>query len=89
MEREGMAMFVALEDARPGRALRVRDQRARTEGPVLAGLLTHYEAGVAGGPDEPHLVSGGLEGMDTDPTGAVDLIDALVVLADQHLRARP
>lgn len=89
MEREGIAMFVALEDARPGRRLRVHDGPTLAEGALLARLFAHYEAGMAAGTGEPHLVSGGLEGMDSDPTGAVQVIDVLVVLADQHLRARP
>lgn len=81
LEREGIAMFVALHDARPGRRLFVDDPLGRAEGGLLVGLFEHYERGMEGIDDldvEP----------DDDPTGAAALIDVLVVLADQHLRAR-
>jgi hypothetical protein len=80
LEREGIAMFVALHDARPGRELRVRDPLAEAEGPRLAELFDHYERGLATAPPEGH---GWL------PPEAAALIDVLVVLSDQHLRARP
>lgn len=82
LEREGIAMFVALHDARPGRELRVRDPLAGAEGARLAELFDHYERGLAAAPPEaePH---GWL------PPEAAALIDVLVVLSDQHLRARP
>jgi hypothetical protein len=81
LEREGIAMFVALHDARPGRDLDVRDPLGAAEG---ARLVDHYERGLAAAPAdreaEPH---GWL------PPEAAALIDVLVVLSDQHLRARP
>ena len=82
LEREGIAMIVALDDARPGRDLRVGDPGALRDGGRAAALLAGYYAGLeavgfpAQFPDEP------------DETGARELIDALVVLSDQHLRAR-
>ena len=82
LEREGIAMFVALDDARPGRTLRVGDATALRDGGRAAELLDGYYAGLeavgfpAQYPDEP------------DETGARELIDALVVLSDQHLRAQ-
>ena len=79
LEREGIAMFVALHDARPGRELRVRDPLAEAEGARLAELFDHYERGLAAAP-EPH---GWL------PPEAAALVDVLVVLSDRHLRARP
>ncbi|GEM_PF-3394104 len=96
LEREGIAMFLALHDARPGRQLRVTGETALAEGRRLAVLFDHYRDGLAavGVPDE--LRSVGIEGdttdaspADLDPTGAAELIDILVVLSDQHLRARP
>ena len=81
LEREGIAMFVAVDDARPGRDLRVGDGTALSDGARAAELLDGYYAGLeavgfpAQYPDEP------------DETGARELIDALVVLSDQHLRA--
>ena len=81
-EREGIAMFVALDDVRPGRRLTVEDAAARAEGARAAELLDRYHAALdavgfpAQYPDEP------------DVTGARELIDALVVLSDVHLRAR-
>jgi hypothetical protein len=80
LEREGIAMFVALHDARPGRELRVRDPLAEAEGARLAELFDHYERGLATAPPEG---SGWL------PPEAAALVDVLVVLSDQHLRARP
>ena len=78
LEREGIAMFVALHDARPSRQLVVRDPSSVVEGARLALLFDHYERGLAEVAIEP----------DDDPTGAAALIDVLVVLSDQHLRAR-
>jgi hypothetical protein len=84
LEREGIAMFVALHDARPGRDLHVRDPLGVAEGARLAELFDQYERGLAAapteGPGEPH---GWL------PPEAAALVDVLVVLSDQHLRARP
>lgn len=81
LEREGIAMFVALHDARPGRRLLVSDPLGSAEGELLAGLFDHYDKGLDAHP-EP------VDDLDHDPTGAAALIDVLVVLADQHLRAR-
>jgi hypothetical protein len=80
LEREGIAMFVALHDARPGRDLEVRDPLGAVEGARLGELFDHYERGLAAAPPEG---SGWL------PPEAAALIDVLVVLSDQHLRARP
>ena len=81
-EREGIAMFVALQDARPGRRLLVRDPLGRAEGELLAGLFDHYEMGLDVAGDVALDTD-----LDHDPTGAAALIDVLVVLSDQHLRA--
>lgn len=95
LEREGIAMFLALHDARPGRHLHVRDAFGVAEGARLAVLFDHYERGLAAAPVDPALYDPGVEGKvpseadpDIDPTGAAGLIDVLVVLSDQHLRAR-
>lgn len=83
LEREGIAMFVALHDGRTDHHLDVRDERAAAEGRRLAELFDHYHSRLEAAdfpsdePDEP------------DETGAADLISSLVVLSDQHLRARP
>jgi hypothetical protein len=82
LEREGIAMFVALHDARPGRELRVRDPLAEAEGARLAELFDHYERGLAAAPPEP-------EPHGWLPPEVAALVDVLVVLSDQHLRARP
>lgn len=83
LEREGIAMFVALHDARPGRELEVRDPLGAAEGARLAELFDHYERGLAAAPPEEVEPHGWL------PPEAAALIDVLVVLSDQHLRARP
>ena len=104
LEREGIPMFVALDDARPGRDLQVRDALHVDEGRRLAALFEHYERGLAEISADADLHEAAVEGdgpdsadpkddpkddpMD-DPTGAAALIDVLVVLSDQHLRARP
>ena len=81
LEREGIAMFVALHDARPGRRLLVRDPLGSAEGGLLAGLFDHYEKALE--------VTDHVDvDLDDDPTGAAALIDVLVVMSDQHLRAR-
>jgi hypothetical protein len=49
------------------------------EGARLAELFDYYEGGLAG--------SAPSRDPDDDPTGASALIDVLVVLSDQHLRA--
>ena len=96
LEREGIPMFVALDDARPGRDLRVRDALHVDEGVRLAALFEHYERGLAEIPVDADLHEAAVEGDGPDtadpkdnPTGAAALIDVLVVLSDQHLRARP
>ncbi len=81
LEREGIAMFLALHDARPGRVLAVRDEGALAEGASLAALFDHYReplerAGFPPADDEP------------DETGSRELIDVLVVLSDRHLSLR-
>lgn len=82
LDREGIAMFVALDDARPGRQLNVDDDAARRDGTRVGNLFDHYYAG---------LQDAGFPGHDPgepDRTGARELIDTLVVLSDQHLRAQ-
>jgi len=81
LEREGIAMFLALHDARPGRVLAVDDEAARAEGTHLVRLFDGYhealeQAGFPPADDEP------------DVTGARELIDVLVVLSDRHLSLR-
>jgi len=98
LEREGIAMFVALHDARPSRQLVVRDPSSVVEGARLALLFEHYERGLAEVAIDPDVSEAAIEGdgdggvvevdPDVDPTGAAALIDVLVVLSDQHLRAR-
>lgn len=79
-EREGVAMFVTLHDARPGRAAAVTDERALVEGARLRELFDRYhgELAAAGHP----LVSEYLA-----ETGAPEVITTLVVLSDRHLAA--
>lgn len=79
-EREGVAMFVTLHDARPGRAAAVTDERALAEGARLRELFDRYhgELEAAGHP----LVSEYLA-----DTGAPEVITTLVVLSDRHLAA--
>ena len=96
LEREGIAMFLAVHDARPGRQLRVTDPVAAAEGRRLAQLFDHYRAGLVGVVVDNGSGEVVVEGDTTkaapgalDPTGAVKLIDILVVLSDQHLLARP
>lgn len=96
LEREGIPMFVALDDARPGRDLQVRDALHVAEGRRLAVLFAHYERGLADSQVDADLHEAAVEGdgpesadPQDDPTGAAALIDVLVVLSDQHLRARP
>lgn len=82
LEREGIAMFVAVDDIRPGRRLVVQEESAREEGGMAASLLDLYYAG---------LEEAGFPTNDPDPdeTGARELIDALATLSDVHLRAQP
>jgi len=101
LEREGIAMFVALQDVRPGRELRVVDDAALAEGSQLAGLLDAYASALAQLPPGPSLgeaLTGGgapdaRPGVQWDPLldhdqDEAEVIDALVVLSYQHLRAR-
>ena len=78
LEREGIPMFVALHDARPRRPVQVAAE-AVAEGSRLAVLFDHYREGLIG--------AAPTRDADHDPTGASALIDVLVVLSDQHLRA--
>lgn len=96
LEREGIPMFVALDDARPGHDLQVGDALHVAEGVRLAALFEHYERGLADIRVDADLHEAAVEGdgpesadPQDDPTGAAALIDVLVVLSDQHLRARP
>jgi hypothetical protein len=86
LEREGIAMFVALYDARPGRALRVRDPLSVAEGARLADLFDHYERALAAAPADPTFEQPATDAL--VPAEAAAVIDVLVVLSDQHLRAR-
>ncbi len=80
LEREGIPMFVALHDARPAaRAVTTAQGRYAVEARRLADLFDHYRQGLA---DSVPTRDPG-----NDPTGASALIDVLVVLSDQHLRA--
>ncbi len=84
LEREGIAMFLALHDARPGRDIVVYDEVALAEGARLVSLLDHYERALAraGFPWPAGVVD------EPDVTGARELIDVLVVLSDRHLSRR-
>lgn len=80
LEREGIPMFVALHDARPtARTAAPADGPPALEAERLAALFDHYREGLAS--SSPTRDPG------NDPTGASALIDILVVLSDQHLRA--
>lgn len=87
LEREGIAMFVALHDARPGRDLRVRDPLGVAEGARLADLFDHYRRALAAVPADPTPARAGPD--DAVRPEAAAVIDVLVVLSDRHLRARP
>lgn len=87
LEREGIAMFVALHDARPGRDLCVRDPVGVAEGARLADLFDHYQRVLAAAPADPAPEQAGTDAA--VPPEAAALVDVLVVLSDQHLRARP
>lgn len=78
LEREGIAMVVALHDLRPGRAA---PPPSTADGARLAGLFDHYWAGLAAagfpaGPDP-----------EAELTGERELVDTLWVLAERHVRA--
>ncbi len=80
LEREGIPMFVALHDARPAARAATAAQGPRAvEARHLAALFDHYRQGLAD--------SAPTRDPGNDPTGASALIDVLVVLSDQHLRA--
>lgn len=83
LEREGIPMFIAVDDMRPGRTLTVEDDRARVQGRQLADLFTRYDRQLEAldYPDNPAR-------DEPDHTGARELIDSLVVLSDQHLRPK-
>ena len=72
-------MFVALQDCRAGSRLQVVDPTALAEGTRLRELFDHYERGL---PDVVEIAPF------RDLTGGGRLIDVLVVLSDEHLRAR-
>ncbi len=76
-------MVLALHDARTGAAPVVHDATAQAEGAVLAELFDAYEAGMA----EAVALAEAAPGPDL--TGGAPLITVLVVLAEEHLRARP
>ncbi|MDZ5661726.1 hypothetical protein HN031_18005 [Nocardioides sp. zg-1308] len=87
LEREGIAMYVAVADARPGRPAPATDSAPDPAATRLAELFDHYHDALAAAgfprsahepPDAPDLTGGGRE-----------LIDVLVVLSDRHLHARP
>ena len=103
LEREGIPMFLALHDARPGRDLAVRDAGAPRGGRPARGAARRVRAprSPAGRSSRcsrraaPRAARRGRGSasqwdpeLDHDPEEAA-LIEALVVLADQHLRARP
>lgn len=81
LEREGIAMVLAVADLRPGRRLVVEDDAARADGARLAELFDGYWAG---------LEEAGFPPADEwpDETGAPHVIDTLVVLSDRHLSRR-
>ena len=86
LEREGIAMYVALVDARPG-ARPAAPAREDAGAARLAGLLDHYHGALdrAGFPRPAHEPPD-----EPDPTGGGrELIDVLVVLSEHHLHARP
>lgn len=85
LEQEGIAMYVALADARPGRSQ--TPVLGGTAGSRLGELFDHYHHALseAGFPQPAHEPSDS-----PDLTGgARDLIDVLVVIGAQHLHARP
>lgn len=85
LEREGIGMFLALHDARPGRVLQVQDEVALTEGARLARLFDRYWGSLEGA----GFPVAAAEGDEPDETGARELIDVLVVLSSSHLTLRP
>jgi hypothetical protein len=84
IEREGVAMFVGVHDARPGAA---PSTGRPTVDPLLSGeaqrlrqLFDGYVAGLATGREQRR--------PSPDPSGgAWSLIEVLVVMSEQHLRA--
>lgn len=82
LEREGIPMVLALSDARTGGPPTVDDPLALREGARFAELFDAYEAGMADEVARAEAAAG------PDPTGGAPLITVLVVLAEEHLRAR-
>jgi len=79
LEREGIAMFVGIHDARPSARPRSHEGDAE-EAERLRVLYEQYVAGLAPGRDERR--------PSPDPTGgAWSLIEVLLVLSEHHLRA--
>lgn len=74
-------MFVALDDVRAERAMNVEDPLALEHGERAAHLFERYYTALeaAGFPSQYPT--------EPDVTGARELIEALVVLSDVHLRA--
>lgn len=85
LEREGIGMFLALHDARPGRVLQVQDEVALTEGAHLAQLFDGYWQRLEGA----GFPVADAERYEPDETGARELIHVLVVLSASHLTLRP
>jgi hypothetical protein len=84
IEREGVAMFVGVHDARPRVAARTRrptvEPALSEEAPRLRQLFDGYVAGLAAGREQRR--------PSPDPSGgAWSLIEVLVVMSEQHLRA--
>lgn len=81
VEREGIAMFIALQDLRPhARPVTSGSDVLEVESRRLAALFDHYRDGLEN--------TRATRDPGNDPTGASSLIDILVTLSDQHLRAR-
>ena len=83
LEREGIAMVVALRDVRTGTHPTVDDPLALAEGARFAEIFDVYQDGMA----EAIATLEAVE--EPDQTGGAPLISVLVVLAEEHLRARP
>lgn len=82
LEREGIPMVLALSDARTGKPPPVDDPLALVEGARLAELFDAYETGMA------DAVAAAEADPAPDLSGGAPLITVLVVLAEEHLRAR-
>lgn len=85
LEREGIAMYVAVVDARPTPAAVVPDPADPTAARLVE-LFDHYHDALSAAgfprPDDEPADAEDLTG------GARDLIDVLVVLSERHLHAR-